>query len=71
MAQVPRMRHEGWPRWTKVFFLFGALSLVVAGIILIIGARHSDWWLGLISLVVGALYLFGLLISPRWVRDPV
>lgn len=71
MAHVPRMSHEGWPGWAKLVFILGALAMVILGIISILGSKHTGGAvLGIISAVVGALYLIGLFFSPRWLKDP-
>lgn len=65
------MAHEGWPAWAKLVFVIGALALVVLGIISILISQHTGGAiLGIACIVVGLLYLFGLLVKPRWVNDP-
>jgi len=66
-----RMAHEGWPVWAKMVFVIGALALVILGIISILISQHTGGAvLGIICVVVGALYLFGLFIKPNWLSDP-
>jgi len=65
------MAHEGWPGWAKAVFVLGALALVVLGIISILISQHQGGgWLGVACIVVGVLYLFGLLVKPRWIDNP-
>lgn len=72
MAVVPRMNHEGWPTWTKFVFVLGSIVMVVLGILSILMSKHTGGGiLGLVLAIVGVLYLIGLLISPRWIDDPI
>lgn len=70
MAVVPRMRHEGWPAWTKAVFTLATIALIVVGILQIIQSRHGEWVLGLISIIAGAVFFIGLQIWPKWINDP-
>lgn len=70
MAMVPRMKHEGWPGWAKMFFILGSLALIVCGILVVISSTHGQAVLGIISIVVGAVFLFFWLANPRWRDDP-
>jgi|GEM_PF-1328345 len=72
MAVVPRMSHEGWPTWTKFVFVVLSIVMVVLGVLSIIMSKHTGGGvLGAIVAVIGLLYLFGLIISPRWIDDPI
>lgn len=67
---APRMSDERWPGWAKAFFVLLGLVLVVTGIAQMIQARHGEWVLGVVALVVGIGVLIGWLIRPRWIEDP-
>lgn len=71
MAAVPRMTHEAWPAWTKGVFVLGSVILVVLGVLSMLMSKHQGGgFLGLACLIVGVLYLFGLIVKPRWLDDP-
>lgn len=70
MAYVPRMTHEAWPAWAKLFFVVGALLLLLCGIMAVIITQHTGGAvLGIISIVVALLFLYGLFIR-GWLTDP-
>lgn len=71
MARVARMKHEGWPSWAKLFFMLCAIALIVTGIFQIIISTHGQAVMGVISIVIGALFLWFWTINPRWRVDPV
>lgn len=70
MARMTRWEHEGWPSWAKLFFMLCALALIVTGIFQIVISTHGQAVMGIISIVIGAAFLFFWLVNPRWKIDP-